>query len=126
MSVVAFSFAEPTAGLYGLARLGPPGALAVLYAGGGPVAGFERLGLRSLVETVDEPQRRWTVRFDEGEHGVDLAFEATGPPAGLGPSEPAARAGGMTGSVQVCRVHGVARAGGRSHEVRGLGQRMHT
>jgi peptidoglycan hydrolase-like protein with peptidoglycan-binding domain len=126
VSAVTFSFADPAAGLYGLARLGPPGALAVLYAGGGPVAGFEQLAVQSLEETVDEPLRRWTVRFDEGEHGLDLAFEATGPPAALGPSEPAARAGGMTGSVQVCRVHGTARAGGRAHEVRGLGQRMHT
>jgi hypothetical protein len=126
VSAVTFSFADPTAGLYGLARLGPPGALAVLYAGGRPVAGFERLALQGLEETVDEPQRRWTVRFDDGEHGFDLAFEATGPAADLGPSEPAARASGMTGSVQVCRVHGSARAGGRRHEARGLGQRMQT
>jgi hypothetical protein len=125
-AVTTFSFADPAAGLYGLARLGPPGALAVLYADGGPAAGFERLDVRSLEETVDEPQRRWAVRFAEGEHGLDLAFEATGPPAELGPSEPAARAGGTTGSVQVCRVHGTARAGRRAHAVRGLGQRMST
>jgi hypothetical protein len=140
---VTFSFADPAAELYGLARIGLAGgreatALAVLYAGGEPVAAeardgislepdaaFERLALPGLAATIDEPLRRWSVRFDGGEHGFELAFEATGPPADLGPAEPAARAGGMTGYVQLCRVLGTARAGGSTSEVRGLGQRAH-
>ena len=106
MTAVTFSFADPTAGLYGLARLGPPAALAVLCAGDEPV--FERLGPRSLEETVDEPECRWSVRSDDG---FDVAFEATGPPADLGAA---------AGSVQICRVQGTTHAG----DVRGLGQRV--
>jgi hypothetical protein len=142
---VTFSFADPGAGLYGLARLGLQGAdgdrdataLALLFAGRDPVAAhavdgvavadadFERLALPGLEATVDEPLRRWTVRYDDGAHGFDLAFEAAVPPAELEPSEPAARAGGMSGYVQLCHVHGIARVGGRAHEVRGVGQRAH-
>jgi hypothetical protein len=142
---VTFSFADPAAGVYGLARLGLAGAdgerdasaLAVLYPGRGHVtahardasvasdAGFEHLALPGLEATVDEPLRQWTVRFGDGPHGFDLTFEASGPPADFEASEPAARAGGMSGYVQLCHVHGTARAGGAAHEVRGLGQRAH-
>jgi hypothetical protein len=143
---VTFTFADPSADLYGLARLGLAGAdgerdasaLAVLYAGREPVtahargdvrvapdACFEHLSLPGLEATVVEPLRQWTVRFGDGPHGFELTFEASGPPADLGPSEPAARVGGMTGYVQVCHVHGTARTGGHTHEVRGLGQRAH-
>jgi hypothetical protein len=143
---VTFGFADPRAGLYGLARLGLAGAdgarvgsaLAVLHAGREPVvahaqdgipvddaAGFERLALPGLEANVEDPLRRWSVRLAGGEHELDLAFEASGPPAELEPSEPAARAGGMSGHVQVCRVLGTARVGGRAHELRGLGERTH-
>ncbi len=139
---MSFSFADPAAGLYGLARLDLAGAdgardasaLAVLYSGRDVVAalaqgdvpidadaGFEHLALRGLEATIDEPLRQWSVRFDDGPHGFELTFDASGPPADLGPSEPAACAG----YVQLCHVHGTARTGGREHEVRGVGQRAH-
>jgi hypothetical protein len=86
---------------------------------------FERLELPGLEATVEEPLRQWTVRFGDGPHGFELTFEAAGPPAEIEPSEPAARAGGMAGYVQLCHVHGTAHAGGRTHEVRGLGERGH-
>ena len=101
MTAVTFSFADPTAGLYGLARLGPPAALAVLCAGDEPV--FDGVELQ---ETVEEPRRRWRVHLDDG---FEIVFDATGPPADLG-----------AGSVQICRVHGTTSAG----DVRGLGQRV--
>ena len=143
---MTFSFGDPAAGLHGLARLGLSGAgperdasaLAVLFAGGEPVAAhargdlragagadFERLELDGLAATVDDPLRRWTLRFAAGEHGFELTFEATGPPADLEPSEPAAQAGGMAGYEQLCRVQGTVRARGRAHELRCLGQRGH-
>lgn len=142
---MVFSFADPAAALYGLARLdlaGTDGAreaggLAVLFSGREPVAaharghrvavdaGFERLALPDLEATIEEPLRQWTVRFGDGPNGFELTFEASGPPADLEPSEPAARVGGMSGYVQLCHVHGTARAGGRTHEVRGVGQRAH-
>jgi hypothetical protein len=144
---VTFSFADPAADLYGLARLGLAGAdderdasaLAVLFSGREPVAtvarggisiapdaGFEQLALPGLEAAIDEPLRQWTVRFGDGPHGFDLTFEASGPPAELEPSEPAARAGGMTGYEQLCHVRGTARSGAGAKEVRGLGQRGHS
>jgi hypothetical protein len=140
---VSFSFADPAAGLYGLARLDLTGAdgdreaaaLAVLYHGRDLAAamahgdaavdtgaGFERLALRGLEATIDDPLHQWSVRFDEGSDGFELRFEASGPPADLEVSERA----GMSGYVQLCHVHGTARVGGREHEVRGVGQRAHS
>ena len=141
---MTFSFADPTAGLCGLARLtiqgsGTGTALAVLFAGGEPVAtlaradipldagaDFGRLALPGLEATVEDPLHRWTVRFDDGEHGFALTFDAAGPPAELEPGEPAARAGGLMTYEQICHVHGAAHIGTRTHELRCLGQRGHS
>ena len=141
---MTFSFADPAAGLYGLARLTITGArsgraLAVLFADGDPVAtlasdeipldggaDFVRLALPGLEATVEDPLHRWTVRFDAGEHGFALTFDAAGPPAALEPGEPAARAGGLTGYEQLCHVHGSVHIGTQTHAVRSLGQRGHT
>jgi hypothetical protein len=145
---VTFAFGDPGAGLYGLARLGLSGtdgertgsALAVLFAGSEPVAvhargavpldagaGLEQVALPGLEATVDEPLRRWTVRFDDGgPNGFELSFEASAPPAELDAAETAAQAGGMEGYEQLCRVHGTVRTGGSEREVRCLGQRGHS
>jgi hypothetical protein len=144
---VTFAFGDPGAGLYGLARLGLSGtdgeqtgsALAVLFAGSEPVAvhargavpldagaGLEQLALPGLEATVDEPLRRWTVRFgDGGPNGFELSFEASAPPAEMDAAETAAEAGGMEGYEQLCRVHGTVRTGGSEREVSCLGQRGH-
>lgn len=145
---VTFAFGDAGAGLFGLARLGLSGAgdartasaLALLFAGREPVAalarggvaveedaGFERLAVADLIATVEEPLLRWTVAFGAGEpHGFELRFEATGPPAELDADEPAARAGGMAGYEQLCRVHGSVRTGDRTHALHCLGQRSHS
>ncbi len=143
---VTFAFGDAAAGLYGLARLGLSGdarersasALALLFAGGEPVAalarggvavdeaGFERLAVGGLAATVDEPLRRWSIAFGAGEpEGFELTFEAAGPPAELAADEPAARAGGMHGYEQLCVIHGSVRVGGRTHELHCLGGRGH-
>ena len=144
---MTFSFGDPGAGLYGLARLGLSGAdgdrtgsaLAVLFSGTEPVAvhargavpleadaGLERLSLPGLEATIDEPLQQWTVRFGDGERdGFELRFEASGPPAELEASESAAHAGGMEGYEQLCHVHGTVRTGGAEREVRCRGQRGH-
>ena len=111
-------------------------ALAVVFDGREPVsalaeggldvhpgADFERLELDGLAATVDEPLRRWTLQLADR---LDLTFEATGPPADLEPTEAAARAGGMAGYEQLCRVHGTAQIDGRARELRCLGQRGHS
>jgi hypothetical protein len=144
---VTFAFAGPDADTCGLARLGLSGGdgeragstLCILFAGGEPVAtlaggdvpvpadaGFERLALPGLEATVDEPLRRWRLRFGpEAGSGVELTFDAAGPPAELEGGDPVARAGGMVGYEQLCRVHGTVVVGGRAHEVRCPGQRGH-
>ncbi len=103
--------------------------MAALAEGGVRVEGeqgFERLALPGLEATVEEPLSRWTLRFDGGEHGYELTFDAAGPPAELEASEPAAEAGGMRGYEQLCHVHGTVRTGGQERELRGLGQRGHS
>jgi hypothetical protein len=95
--------------------------VATIAGGGLPLAAdadFERLELDGLAATVEEPLRRWMLRIGDDE----LTFEATGPPADIEPSEPLARAGGMEGYEQLCRVHGSL----RGHEIRCSGQRGHT
>jgi hypothetical protein len=60
-----------------------------------------------------------------GELGFELEFEATTPLAELGGREKAAKAGGLEGYEQLCRVSGTMRVDGRSRAVDGLGQRGH-
>jgi hypothetical protein len=92
------------------------GALAVLFIEGEMVASTGS----GAQEAVEEPGRRWSLR-DGGR--LDLRFEALGPPAELRRDEPAARAGGMAGSEQLCRVTGTVAHDGRTHPVSGAGQR---
>ena len=145
---VTFAFGDEDAQLYGLARIGlSPGedgearrasALAVLFAGRDPVAavarggldvddgaGWESIAVGGLGMTVGEPLRDWTVTMDGERHGFELRFEALSPPAEIAVDDAVARAGGMAGYEQLCRVTGTARAGGRAVEVRCLGQRGH-
>jgi hypothetical protein len=139
---VTFAWGDPGAGLHGLARVGladgRASALALLFAGGEPVAAlargeleipqdadFAHLALPGLASTVETPLRAWTVRFD-GENGAFAAtFEALGAPAEIDPAEPVARLGGMAGYEQLCRVQGTARVGAHEQDVHCLGQRSH-
>ncbi len=138
---VTFSWADVTAGLYGLARLGLSGegperrgsALAVLFSEREPVAAIAEgdvevapdaawaaLALPGLGASVDAPLERWSVRMAGETHGWALTFEAASPPAGHAP------VGGMAGYEQLCRVTGqVTLAGGEVRTVTGAGQRGH-
>ena len=142
---VTFSFGDPAAQLYGLARIGlSPGedgvsgsALAVLFSGREPVsvlarggigagadAGWESIALDGLSARVLEPLRRWTVALEGEDHGFDLRFDAVSGPAEV--TGGVVRAGGLEGYEQLCAVTGTVRTGGRVIEVRCLGQRGHT
>ena len=135
---MTFAFADPSADVYGIARLGLTGAertgnaLAILFADGEPVATLargdievsgddvERLALPGLATTVEDPLHRWTVRFDDDDgRAFALTFDAAGPPAEFDDT------GGMEGHEQVCHVHGEVRLGAETRPVRGLGQRGH-
>lgn len=139
---VTFAWADADARLYGLARLGLSGgagsALAVLFSGRDPVAATARGGIElpdgadyaelsagGVSSTVRTPLREWTVAFDGGESGFELRFEALVPPAEVDAGEPIARAGGMVGYEQLCRVSGTVRAGGAERSIDCLGQRSH-
>lgn len=145
---VTFAFGDAEARLYGLARIGlSPGddgeprrgsALAVLFAGREPVAaiargglevagesGWEAIELAGLRMAVTEPLRDWTVAMESERHGFDLRFQALSPPAEIAAGDAVAEAGGMAGYEQLCGVTGTVRAGGRTHEIRCLGQRGH-
>jgi hypothetical protein len=139
---VTFAWGDPGAELHGLARVGladgRASALALLFAGGAPVAAlargelevpadadFARLPLPGVTSTVETPLRAWSVRFDGEGAGFDLAFEALGAPAEIDAAEPVARLGGMAGYEQLCRVQGTATVGGREIPVHCLGQRSH-
>ena len=140
---VTFAFGDPAANLYGTARLGllpgePPraSALALLFADGDLAAspasageaaagGWERFDTGAVRSSVVAPLREWRVAMDDGRTGFDLAFTALSEPVELGEDSAAARAAGLHGYEQLCRVRGSARAGGREVEVDALGQRGH-
>jgi hypothetical protein len=138
---VTFSFGDADAELYGVARVGlaDTGAsgLAVLFAGTEPVAASAEGGVAvaerawdavraaGVSTTVDEPLTAWTVRYDGERAGFDLRFDALSAPAVLEAGDPAARAGGMEGYEQLCRVTGTVRVGERTMDVACLGQRGH-
>jgi hypothetical protein len=139
---VTFSFGDPVADLYGLARvgLGADGASgsAVVYHGA-EVAGasmhtapapdavdaWDAVTAAGVRSTVKTPLEAWTVRFESDGAAFDLRFEAVSAPAVLAADEPVARLGGMEGYEQLCSVTGTVRAGGRTVAVRCLGQRGH-
>lgn len=139
---VTFSFGDPVARLYGLARVavggGGASGFAVVYAGD-ELAGastqaqvalevpetWEAVSAAGVRCTVIAPLESWTVRYDGADAAFDLRFEALSAPAVLDPDSAVARAGGMAGYEQLCSVTGQVRQGGRSHSVRCLGQRGH-
>jgi hypothetical protein len=133
---VTFSWADPEAGLYGLARVATgigadgeaqPSALAIAFAGRETLGAVALAGAdapAAVSAAVEEPLQRWSVRGD-GELPFALSFEATTPPAELGGRERAAKTGGLEGYEQLCSVRGTLGAGGHERAVNGVGQRGH-
>ncbi len=137
---VTFAFGDPAAKLYGLARISHggdgPNGLAVLYAGSKPVAAsagggdatgddpaWEDVTAAGVRVSVVRPLEAWTVAWQSKDGAFDLRFEACSAPAALDEESPVARAGGMQGYDQLCQVTGSVSHGGRTHQVRCLGQR---
>jgi hypothetical protein len=138
---VTFAFADVASDLYGVARLGltESGAsgLVVLFHGGDPVvvdaeAGasvpdpttWEGVCAAGLSTAVREPLRSWEIALRSRQATFDLAFHGDGNAAELAPDEPVAKAGGMQGYEQPCRVTGTVTVGERRFELAdALGQR---
>ena len=139
---VTVAFGDPATGLYGLARAGLSGGeqprasgMALLFAGGEPVAvraeddvavfdrDWQDSSAGGVHTEVLEPLRRWTM---EAEGVFSLEVEALSEPAALGADAAAARAGGMEGYEQVCRVRGTVRHEGGEVRVECFGQRGHS
>ncbi|MDQ3723292.1 MAG: hypothetical protein M3376_09555 [Actinomycetota bacterium] len=139
---VTFSFGDPVAQLYGLARVGIGGGgasgFAIVYAGD-ELAGastqaqialdapgrWEAVSAAGVHCTVATPLESWAVDYDGAHAGFDLRFEALSTPAVLDPDGAVSKAGGLEGYEQLCSVTGDVHHGGRSHAVRCLGQRGH-
>jgi hypothetical protein len=98
-------------------RLAAGGTLAILFTGDD----MRSWDAADVTAATEEPERRWSLSSER----LALEFEALGPPAELGEDEPAARAGGMAGSEQLCRVTGTVTHDGGTLAVRGVGQRGH-
>jgi hypothetical protein len=137
---VTIAFGDERAGLFAIARLGLArgGAtgLAIVFHGGEPVAvkaeggvdagepgSWDAVSAAGLDTEVVEPLRAWRLHFAADEASLDLDLTAVGAIAELDPDHPVARAGGMAGFEQACRVTGSATVGGRRIAVDGLGQR---
>jgi hypothetical protein len=140
---VTVAFGDPSAELFGVARLGlaegGASGLALLFWRGDPVAvraeggaavdavsSWDDVSVAGLDTSVVEPLRSWKLHFAGDEATFDLELEATGPLAELPADHPVARVGGMEGYEQPVRVHGGATVGGTRLAVDGLGQRGHS
>jgi hypothetical protein len=137
---VTVAFGDERAGLFGVTRLGlaegGASGLAILFHGGEPVAvkaeggveagepaSWDAVSAAGLDTEVVEPLRAWRLHFAADEASFDLELAAVGAIAELDAEHPVARAGGMAGFDQACRVTGTATVGGRRVAVDGLGQR---
>jgi hypothetical protein len=140
---VTVAFGDPSAELFGVARLGLAEggasgltllfwrgeAVAVRAEGGAAVDGvssWDDISVAGLDTSVVEPLRSWELHFAGDEATFDFDLEATGPLAELPPDHPVARVGGMEGYEQPVRVRGHATVGGARVQVDGLGQRGHS
>jgi hypothetical protein len=132
---LTFAFGDPEGRVLGVARLGladgGASGLAIVFRDGAPLAvradggvavaepaDWDTVAAAGLTTHTREPLAAWDVAFD-GDVPFALSFEALSPPMELEADADAARAGGMQGFDQVCRVTGTV--GGEPFA--GLGQR---
>ncbi len=139
---VSFSFADPSARLYGLVRLGLGGAgdqasaLALLFAGAEPVAArvqggepvvgtpWDDVSVAGVRARTVDPLHAWTVELAAQDAAFSLDFHAVSGPLDLGPAR-VGRASGVQGYEQVCRVEGEVSVHGSARTLTCLGQRGH-
>lgn len=140
-------FADQRSGVQGTIRLGLAGGAAsgllMVFVDGAPVVAKAEGGITvegepdsyggvvvaGITHAIEQPHQRWTVKAETEGGGVDLVFEATGPPFELNAQQPAAQWGGMEGYEQPCRVTGsvtvTGTGGSRRIAIDAVGQRGH-
>jgi hypothetical protein len=146
---LTFAFGDFEAEVYGVARLGlstgaggevQASGLAIVFDGHEAravrAAGGIDLGRRDwtaidaagLTTTTQAPLSEWTVSFESEDSAVtfDLRFESTAAPYAIPERSDVAKAGGMQGYEQLCRVTGAAEIAGETRKIDCLGQRGHT
>jgi hypothetical protein len=140
---ITVAFGDARADLYGVARLGLAGngasGLVIVFHRGEPVTvqadggvevndprSWDEVAAAGLDTEVVEPLRAWRLSYASDDAAFDLDLQAIGAIAELDDQDPVARAGGMTGYEQACRVTGSATVGGERITVDGLGQRGHS
>jgi hypothetical protein len=145
---VTIAFSDADADVCGVARVGlaqsegtrTASGLALLFAGGGPVAvraqgggepagdGWAGAAAAGVSTEVIEPLEAWRVSFADEQHrnGFALDLRAIAPPAELPASDPAGKLGGMEGYEQLVAVEGVVTVDGTERRFRGQGQRGHS
>jgi hypothetical protein len=125
------SFGDPARRVFGLARVGyvpgdPPtrSGMGLLFDGTDPIAVRAEGAVSDdspagVTAEVIEPLRHWRVSFEDA---FELDVQALTPPAVLAAGDPAAKAGGMQGYEQLCRIRGTA----AGRQIDCLGQRGHS
>jgi hypothetical protein len=133
---VTFSFGDPEADVYAVARVGLSGersasGLGLVFAGGEPVAvqadgeaaaderEWAAIDAAGLATTVERPLEAWTLSFASDGATFDLEVEAVSAPGEVAE-------GGMEGYEQLCRFQGDATIGGRRVTLDCIGQRGHS
>jgi hypothetical protein len=133
---VTFSFGDPEADMYAVARLGLSGehsasGLGLVFSGGEPVAvqadgvvdvterDWAAIDAAGLSTTVERPLEAWTLAFASDGATFDLQVEAVSAPGEMAD-------GGMEGYEQLCRFTGAATVAGNRVAIDCLGQRGHS
>jgi hypothetical protein len=133
---VTFSFGDPEADVYAVARLGLSGehsasGLGLVFSGGEPVAvqadgvvdvterDWAAIDAAGLSTTVERPLEAWTLAFASDGATFDLHAEAVSAPGEMAD-------GGMEGYEQLCRFTGAATVAGNRVAIDCLGQRGHS
>ena len=133
---VTFSFGDPEADVYTVARVGLSGeasasGLGLVFSGGAPVAvqadgvvdvterAWSAIDAAGLATTIERPLEAWTLSFASDAVTFDLQVEAQSAAGEMAD-------GGMEGYEQLCRFTGDATVGGRRATIDCLGQRGHS
>jgi hypothetical protein len=133
---ITFSFGNPDADVYAVARVGLSGeasasGLGLVFSGGEPVSvqadgvvditerTWSAIDAAGLATTIERPLEAWTLAFASDAATFDLQVEAVSAAGEMAD-------GGMEGYEQLCRFTGDATVAGRRVTIDCLGQRGHS